>query len=95
MSEVAVGSGAGAYTSELAASLAEDVLQRLCRYVRVGTQSRRERERSPSTPGQLELGRMLVSELHGIGPCRCVLSIELELVLLLSPPFLSFLGSIR
>jgi tripeptide aminopeptidase len=55
------------YTSELAAALAADVLERFERYVRIDTQSRRERDRSPSTPGQLELGRLLVSELLEIG----------------------------
>jgi tripeptide aminopeptidase len=55
------------YTSELAAALAEDVLERFLRYVRVATQSERDRERSPSTPGQLELGRILVEELKAAG----------------------------
>ncbi|HEU4979494.1 MAG TPA: peptidase T [Solirubrobacteraceae bacterium] len=56
-----------AYTSELAQALAEDVLERFLRYVRVDTQSKRDRERSPSTPGQLELSRMLVAELKAAG----------------------------
>ena len=56
-----------AYTSELAEVLAPDVLQRFLRYVRIDTQSRRERTRSPSTPGQLELARLLVSELLEAG----------------------------
>jgi tripeptide aminopeptidase len=55
------------YTSTLAESLAPDLLERFQRYVRVDTQSRRDREGSPSTPGQLDLGRMLVDELHAIG----------------------------
>jgi tripeptide aminopeptidase len=55
------------YTSPLAASLAPDVLERFQRYVRVDTQSQRERDGSPSTPGQLDLGRMLASELHAFG----------------------------
>jgi tripeptide aminopeptidase len=55
------------YTSELAAALGPDVLERLLRYVRVDTQSDRAYEQSPSTPGQLELGRLLVEELRGIG----------------------------
>src|SRR6185369_451149 len=55
------------FTSPLAATLASDVLERFQRYVRVDTQSQRDRERSPSTPGQLELGRMLVDELHVAG----------------------------
>jgi tripeptide aminopeptidase len=55
------------YTSELAATLAPDVLERLLRYVRIDTQSDRAHAQSPSTPGQLELGRLLVEELRAIG----------------------------
>ena len=55
------------YTSPLAESLAPDVLERFLRYVVVDTQARRNRERSPSSPGQLELGRILVSELAELG----------------------------
>jgi tripeptide aminopeptidase len=55
------------YTSDLAAGLADDLLDRFTRYVRIDTQSRREREASPSTPGQLELGRLLVDELRAAG----------------------------
>ena len=55
------------YTSELAAALAPDVLERLLRYVRIDTQSDRAHAQSPSTPGQLELGRLLVEELLAIG----------------------------
>jgi tripeptide aminopeptidase len=55
------------YTSPLAETLAPDVLERFQRYVRVDTQSQRDRNGSPSTPGQLELGRMLVDELHAAG----------------------------
>lgn len=56
-----------AYTSELAQSLAPDVLKRLTRYVQIDTQSSRDRSSSPSTPGQLELGRMLAGELRDAG----------------------------
>jgi tripeptide aminopeptidase len=56
-----------AYTSELAEALAPDVLERFLRYVRIDTQARRERTRSPSTPGQLELARLLVAELREAG----------------------------
>jgi tripeptide aminopeptidase len=56
-----------AYTSPLAEALAADLLERFQRYVSVGTQSRRERERSPSTGGQLELARQLVDELETAG----------------------------
>jgi tripeptide aminopeptidase len=55
------------FTSPLAAALAPDLLERFRRYVRIDTQSTRDRAVSPSTPGQLELGRMLVSELRDAG----------------------------
>src|ERR687887_2783321 len=55
------------FTSPLAEQLAPDLLERFLRYVRIDTQSRRERERSPSTPGQLDLARILVEELSDIG----------------------------
>jgi tripeptide aminopeptidase len=55
------------FTSPLAEVLAPGLLERFLRYVRVDTQSARNRSGSPSTPGQLELGRMLVDELHAIG----------------------------
>src|SRR3954469_22909841 len=55
------------YTSPLAEALAPDLLERFLRYVRVDTQSRRDRTQSPSTPGQLELARILVGELEEIG----------------------------
>src|SRR5918994_155634 len=55
------------YTSELAEALADDVLDRLLRYVRIDTQSDPAHTQSPSTPGQLDLARLLVEELQGIG----------------------------
>src|SRR3954469_4925743 len=55
------------YTSSLAESLAEDLLDRFLRYVRIDTQSARDRTQSPSTPGQLDLSGMLVDELLEIG----------------------------
>jgi len=58
---------AAPYTSPLAEVLASDVLGRFLRYVRIDTQSSRERTRCPSTPGQLELGRLLVAELRDAG----------------------------
>ncbi|MBO9533409.1 MAG: peptidase T [Solirubrobacteraceae bacterium] len=59
---------AAPFTSQLAASLAAGVEERLVRYAKVDTQSARgPRERSPSTPGQLDLSRLLVTELHALG----------------------------
>jgi tripeptide aminopeptidase len=55
------------FTSELAERLAPDVLERFLRYVRIDTQSKRDREQSPSTPGQLDLSRVLVEELKQAG----------------------------
>ncbi len=55
------------YTSALAETLAPDVLARFLRYVRIDTQSRRDRTSSPSTPGQLDLARLLVAELQEAG----------------------------
>jgi tripeptide aminopeptidase len=55
------------YTSNLAESLAADVLARFERYVRIDTQSRRDRTASPSTPGQLELAELLAGELRAAG----------------------------
>ena len=55
------------YTSLLARELAPGVLERFLRYVRIDTQSSRDRTMSPSTPGQLELARILVDDLVGRG----------------------------
>jgi len=55
------------YTSPLAESLAEDLLQRFDRYVRIDTQAARERTGCPSTPGQLVLAALLAAELLEIG----------------------------
>lgn len=43
------------------------LLDRFCRYVRVDTQSIEDAKTYPSSPGQLELGRILVGELLDIG----------------------------
>jgi tripeptide aminopeptidase len=58
---------AAPFTSPLAASLADDVLARFLRYARIDTQAARDRTGSPSTPGQLELARLLVGELLEAG----------------------------
>ncbi len=55
------------FTSPLAESLAPDLLSRFCAYVRVDTQSTRDRTACPSTPGQLDLARTLASELADVG----------------------------
>jgi tripeptide aminopeptidase len=62
-----VEAGTAHFTSPLAESLAEDLLERFVRYARVDTQSARDRTGSPSTPGQLDLSRMLVDELVALG----------------------------
>ncbi len=54
-------------TSDLAAELAPGLLDRFVRYARIDTQAGRSRTQSPSTPGQLELGRILVEELREAG----------------------------
>jgi tripeptide aminopeptidase len=59
--------GSSHFSSPLAATLADDLLARFLRYVRIDTQSARDRTQSPSTPGQLDLSRMLVDELLAMG----------------------------
>jgi len=61
------------FTSALAERLAPDLLERFLRYVRIDTQSRRDGESSPSSPGQLELARLLVAELQELGLTDVVL----------------------
>jgi tripeptide aminopeptidase len=55
------------FTSPLAEALAPELLERFLRYVRLDTQSMRDRTQSPSTPGQLDLSRILVEELKEAG----------------------------
>jgi len=59
----------GSFTSELAQELSAPLLERFTRYVRVDTQSDRAHalDRIPSSDNQLELARMLVSELRDAG----------------------------
>ncbi|WP_195576499.1 peptidase T [Paenibacillus sp. 1001270B_150601_E10] len=45
----------------------QELIDRLTTYVKVDTQSNDESETCPSTPGQLELGKLLVEELQSIG----------------------------
>ncbi len=51
----------------LAARLAEDAAERFLRYVRIDTRSDEESETYPSTPGQLDLLRLLRDELEQVG----------------------------
>ncbi len=43
------------------------LLDRFCRYVRIDTQADEKSKTYPSTPGQLELGRLLADELRTLG----------------------------
>jgi tripeptide aminopeptidase len=45
----------------------ERLLERFCRYVRIDTQADERSTTYPSSPGQLELGRLLLGELRGLG----------------------------
>jgi tripeptide aminopeptidase len=55
------------FTSAIAESVADDLLARFMRYVQIDTRSRFDRERSPSTPGQFDLLRLLLFELRELG----------------------------
>lgn len=48
-------------------SMKEEIINRFFTYVKVDTQSDENNPNCPSTPGQLELGRMLVEELKALG----------------------------
>ena len=53
--------------STVAEELEADVLDRFARYVRIDTQSDRDSDTYPSTAKQLELSRLLESELRELG----------------------------
>ena len=53
--------------TSLAGRLAEDAAERFVRYVRIDTRSDEESDTYPSTPGQLDLLRLLRDELEQIG----------------------------
>src|SRR3954447_395237 len=55
------------FSSPLAEALAPGLLERFERYVRIESTAARSRTGSPSTPGQLEMGRLLVDELLAAG----------------------------
>ncbi|MCP9486080.1 MAG: peptidase T [Gaiellaceae bacterium MAG52_C11] len=57
----------GHFISPLAAELADDVLERFLRYVRIDTQSAYGQATTPSTAKQLELSRLLEAELRELG----------------------------
>ena len=52
---------------ELSEFLHSDVVERFCRYVRINTASCEESKTSPSTPAQLDLAKILKSELRELG----------------------------
>jgi tripeptide aminopeptidase len=47
----------------------DSLLDRFCRYVRIATQADEKATTHPSSPGQLELGRILTAELKALGLC--------------------------
>jgi tripeptide aminopeptidase len=51
----------------LSGFLRREVLERFCRYVRINTASCEESTSSPSTPAQLDLARLLKTELQELG----------------------------
>ena len=55
------------FSSPLAAALSDDVLERFLRYVRIDTQAKEDATTYPSTAKQLDLSRLLVTELTEIG----------------------------
>jgi tripeptide aminopeptidase len=55
------------FSSPLAEELAPGLLERFERYCRIESTAARKRTQSPSSPGQLEMGRLLVDELKAAG----------------------------
>jgi tripeptide aminopeptidase len=55
------------FANGLAAELADDVLERFLRYVRIDTQAAYRAQQRPSTTKQLDLSRLLVEELRDLG----------------------------
>ena len=60
-------SSASVYTSAIAAGVADDVLERFLRYVRIDTEAVRGSDTYPSSLKQLELCRLLRDELRELG----------------------------
>ncbi len=48
-------------------TLRDDMIKRFTTYVKVDTQSNEDNDTTPSTPGQLELAKLLVDELNEVG----------------------------
>src|SRR5262249_25527588 len=48
-------------------TIADGLLERFCRYVRIDTRADEQATKYPSSPGQLVLGKLLVEELIGLG----------------------------
>src|ERR1700676_1666248 len=63
----------------------ENLLERFCRYVRINTQADERSATYPSSPGQLQLGRMLLEELQGMG-LRDAVQSEFGIVTATIPP---------
>jgi tripeptide aminopeptidase len=63
----------------------EALLDRFCRYVRIDTQANESAGTYPSSPGQLELGRLLLRELQALG-VRDAAQDEHGIVLAALPP---------
>jgi tripeptide aminopeptidase len=59
--------GSSPFVSPLAEELADGVLERFLRYVRIDTQAEEDASTFPSTAKQLDLSRLLVDELREIG----------------------------
>ncbi|MEI7760998.1 MAG: peptidase T [Thermoleophilia bacterium] len=59
--------GSAPFTSPLAAELSDGVLERFLRYVRIDTQGDESSDTYPSTARQLDLSRLLFSELQASG----------------------------
>ena len=57
----------GRYATPVAAALADDVLERFLRYIRIDTQSDFESSTYPSTAKQRDLGELLTRELRELG----------------------------
>src|SRR4051794_17434963 len=45
----------------------QSLLERFCRYVQIDTEANEKAATYPSSPGQLELGRLLADELRALG----------------------------